>query len=97
MRLIHRVDELSSHDTYLVCVFRIVLLIREGLSSLSAIELGRLRLADGEIRDIKFANDEDLMVLWHTNSRLLCSLTVSILANHHDRHGSDFTLPLRHI
>ncbi|KAI9882646.1 MAG: hypothetical protein M1823_005606 [Watsoniomyces obsoletus] len=52
------------HD---LCVFRVELLVRRGQCSFSVIELGHLRLADGEIRDIKFADDEYLMVLSYTN------------------------------
>lgn len=43
---------------------RVALRIVNGLSSTEAVEMGLLELEDGEIRDVKFADDEYLMVLW---------------------------------
>ena len=49
----------------IVRVSRVVLSTQNGLSSLLSTELAVLALPGGDIRDAKFVDERELIVLWH--------------------------------
>ncbi|KAI9849162.1 MAG: hypothetical protein M1837_005392 [Sclerophora amabilis] len=55
---------ISLNDLY---IFRVALRIQNGISSTHLVEVALLRLGAGTIADVKFADDQALMVLWRAN------------------------------
>lgn len=65
----YHVDDEQGHsqesDVDSVCLLRIVLHIENGISSTGDADVAYLSLGSGEIRDVKFVDDDFILVLWH--------------------------------
>ncbi|KAI9814210.1 MAG: hypothetical protein M1827_003376 [Pycnora praestabilis] len=64
----------SSESNSAVYVYRVELMIENGVSSTRAVELCLISFLRGSIKDIKFVDDDSLMVIWSAedHAQLLC-------------------------